>query len=102
VQDLPRIETSIKIAAVSYAGLTAELVSAYVSNNPIRPADLSELIASVHKALSSLGASAKPAVEQVEKPTPAQIRKSVTPKGIVSFLARLIHEGSGSEVASVA
>ncbi|MCB1386537.1 MAG: MucR family transcriptional regulator [Hyphomicrobiales bacterium] len=36
--------------------LTAEVVSAYVSNNPVPSADLSSLIGDVHKALSTITA----------------------------------------------
>ena len=64
----------------------ADIVAAYVSNNSVRPSDLPELIASVHAALAGLGAPSGPAVEQVEKPTPAQIRKSITPDGLISFV----------------
>jgi predicted transcriptional regulator len=65
--------------------LTADLVAAYVSNNNVPVAELPALLANVHAALTGLGngASAEPAGP--EKPTPAQIRKSVTPDGIVSF-----------------
>ena len=80
MQDLPETE------AVNYVDLTADLVSAYVSNNPVRPADLGELIATVHQTLKSLGGPGEPAVEKVEKPTPAQIKKSITPEGLISFL----------------
>jgi hypothetical protein len=79
VQDLPERETAIRTEAVDYVDLTAELVSAYVSNNPVRPADLGALIASVDQALSSLGEPAKPAVDQIEKPSATQIKKSITP-----------------------
>jgi predicted transcriptional regulator len=64
----------------------ADIVAAYVSNNSVRPSDLPELIASVHAALAGLGAPSGPVVEQVEKPTPAQIRKSITPDGLISFV----------------
>ena len=71
--------------AVDYVDLTADIVSAYVSKNSVRPADLGELIATVHQTLTRLSGSAKPAAEQVEKPTPAQIKKSITPDGLISF-----------------
>ena len=80
MQDLPKTE------AVDYVDLTADLVSAYVSNNPVRPADLGELITTVHQALKGLSEPAEPAVEQVQKPTPAQIKKSITPDGLISFV----------------
>jgi predicted transcriptional regulator len=85
VQDLPETETEIGTEAVDYVALTADLVSAYISNNSVRPADLGELIATVHQALAGLSGPAEPAVEQVEKPTPAQIKKSVTPESLISF-----------------
>ena len=63
----------------------AEIVSAYVSNNSVRADDLPELIASVHAALTRLGKTAEPAAG-IEKPTPAQIKKSVTPDALISFI----------------
>ena len=71
-----------------FVELTGDIVAAYVSNNPVRPGDLPELILSVHAALNGLAngtAGAAPEAE-IEKPTAAQIRKSVQPDGIVSFL----------------
>lgn len=69
--------------------LTGEIVSAYVSNNPVPVADLAGLIARVHDSLQGISqgepTTAAPA-EAVEQPTPAQIRKSVTHDGIVSFI----------------
>jgi predicted transcriptional regulator len=58
-----------------------------VSNNSLPVAELPTLIASVHAALSGLtsGTSQAPA-EEVEKPTPSQIRKSITPGGLISFI----------------
>ncbi|MER2266680.1 MucR family transcriptional regulator [Methylobacterium oxalidis] len=64
----------------------AEIVSAYVSNNSVRAADLPELIASVHATLGNLGKPAVSAEPQVETLTPAQIKKSVTPDAIYSFI----------------
>ncbi|MDH2312371.1 MucR family transcriptional regulator [Methylobacterium brachiatum] len=76
--------------SLNFTELAAEIVSAYVSNNPVPPADLPALIARVHQAVSGLattaGADAAAPGAEVEKPTPAQIRKSVRPDGIVSFI----------------
>jgi predicted transcriptional regulator len=75
---------------VNLTELAAEIVSAYVSNNPVPPAELPALIARVHDAVSNLtatgsaGAAAPDA--EIEKPTPAQIRKSIRDDGIVSFI----------------
>jgi predicted transcriptional regulator len=79
---------SLDIQSTDFLDLAGDIVSAYVSNNPVRPSDLPDLIRSVHAALSGLSnGTAQSAVEpEVEKPTAAQVRKSVTPEGIVSFL----------------
>ena len=49
--------------------LTADVVAAYVSNNPVPVGDLPNLIADVHAALGRVGGSAEPAV--ADKPKPA-------------------------------
>lgn len=62
--------------------LTADVVSAYVSNNPIPVGDLPALIGQVHAALKVTaggGSAAKP--EALEPAVP--IRKSVTPDYII-------------------
>lgn len=65
--------------------LTADIVSAFVSNNPIQAAQVPDLVLGVYSALTGLGAPATPEVEQNEKATPAQIRKSVTQDALISF-----------------
>jgi predicted transcriptional regulator len=61
--------------------LTAEIVTAHVSNNSVAVSDISSLIQNVHAALSGLGSSA-PILG--EKPQPAvSIRASVKPDYIV-------------------
>lgn len=72
----------------NFVELAGDIVSAYVSNNPVRPADLPDVIRQVHTALQALatGAAAASPEAEIEKLTAAQIRKSVTPEGIVSFL----------------
>jgi predicted transcriptional regulator len=65
--------------------LTAEIVAAYVSQNRLAPSELEVLIKSVHRALTSLGQEpAEP--ERVEKASPAAIRRSIRPDGLVSFI----------------
>ncbi|WP_147029101.1 MucR family transcriptional regulator [Methylobacterium oxalidis] len=71
----------------SEVDLTAEIVSAYVSNNSVPAAELPALLASVHGMLKGLASCTSWAsAEEVEKPTPAQIRKSVTPDALISFI----------------
>ncbi|MGH1592210.1 MucR family transcriptional regulator [Methylobacterium phyllosphaerae] len=77
-------------AGLNFTELAAEIVSAYVSNNPVPPAELPALIAKVHGAVSGLATASGPSGVApdagVEKPTPAQVRKSVRDDGIVSFI----------------
>lgn len=61
--------------------LTADIVSAYVSNNSLPPDGLPDLIASVNKSLVGLGTPAAPEVEPL---VPAvNPKKSVTPDFII-------------------
>lgn len=64
--------------------LTADIVSAYVTNNTIESGDLSKLIEDVHTALVRAPAAA---TEPEQKPlVPAvPVRKSVTPDYIISL-----------------
>jgi predicted transcriptional regulator len=62
--------------------LTVEVISAYVSNNPVPVSELPFLIAQVHQSLAGLLNG--PAREPLEKLTPAvPVKKSVTPEFIV-------------------
>ncbi|WP_409568280.1 MucR family transcriptional regulator [Methylobacterium sp. E-041] len=65
--------------------MAADLVAAFVSNNNVPVSELPALITSVHAAITGLGNGAKAETAVPEMPTPAQIRKSVTPDGMVSF-----------------
>ncbi|MCJ2020526.1 MucR family transcriptional regulator, partial [Methylobacterium sp. E-065] len=64
--------------------LTTTIVAAYVSNNSVRPGDLPDLLSGVHTALAGLSQGAAPAAPMVDKQTPAQIRKSITPDALIS------------------
>jgi predicted transcriptional regulator len=66
----------------NYIELSADIVSAYVSNNSVPAADLPSLLQSVYAALT------KTALSQQEEPkaelVPAvSVRKSVTPDAII-------------------
>ena len=63
--------------------LTAEVVSAYVAKNALPPADIPDLIASVHRALQGLSAPAQAEPEKREPAVP--IRKSITPDFLISL-----------------
>jgi predicted transcriptional regulator len=74
--------------APEFVTLATDIVCAYVSNNSVPVADLPALLGSVHAALNGLasGAVAAAPAETVEKPSPAQIRRSITPDALISFL----------------
>jgi predicted transcriptional regulator len=62
-------------------GLTAEIVSAHVSNNPVSISDLPNLIQEVYRTLSNMG---QPVAPPAEKPQPAvPIKKSITPEYLI-------------------
>lgn len=63
-------------------GLTAEIVAAHVSNNPVALADLPNLIQDVYRTLSAVG---RPVAEpEPERPQPAvPVKKSITPEYLV-------------------
>ncbi len=67
--------------------LAAEVVAAYVGNNIIAVSELPALIRSVHDAIAGVDApNAAPQAEPAAKATPAQIRKSITPDALISFV----------------
>jgi predicted transcriptional regulator len=69
----------VKGALVS---LTADVVAAYVSNNPVPASELPSLIGEVHAALQGSGSTAKTEAPPPQKPA-VSIKKSVTPDYIV-------------------
>jgi predicted transcriptional regulator len=65
-----------------YVDLTADVVTAYVSNNTIASGDLAALIATVHSALvSAAQTTQEPAAEELVPAVP--IKKSVTDSHII-------------------
>ena len=80
------MDEQVEMQSTDFIELAGDLIAAYVSNNRVSVSELPGVIASVHAALSGLGkeAAAEPAAP--EKATAAQIKKSITPDGIISFL----------------
>ena len=67
------------------AELTAEIVSAYVSNNKIAAADVAMLISTVGIQITKLGSAVEPPPE--EKPEPAvPIRRSIQPNHLICLV----------------
>ena len=77
---------STEALANNHVELTAEIVSAYISNNHVQLAELTALIANVHTAISGLGKASEPDEPEIERPTAAQIKKSITPDALISFI----------------
>jgi predicted transcriptional regulator len=76
--------------APAFAELASSIVAAYVSNNSVPASELPNLIRCVHDAVRELASGsvpgASPSAAEVEKPSAAQIRRSVRDDGIVSFI----------------
>ncbi|CAA2157115.1 Transcriptional regulatory protein ros [Methylobacterium brachiatum] len=75
----------------NFTELAVDLVAAYVANNPVPASELPALIARIYGAIAGLASGTAPvesgaAAPAVDKPSPAQIRKSVQQDGIVSFI----------------
>ena len=72
--------------------LAAGIAAAYVTRNRVAAADVPLLLTTLHGALcglraGSVGAGATPApTPALERPSGAQIRKSIRPDGLVSFV----------------
>lgn len=71
-----------EVAKTELVGLTAEIVSAYVSNNDVVATDLPALILDIHQALSRATNNSAP-VEREELRPAIPIKRSVTPDYII-------------------
>ena len=66
--------------------LTADIVSAYVSNNHVQSAELPKLLSEVHDAIRGVtGSGASAAEVGPPKATPQEIRRSVSNDYLISF-----------------
>ena len=66
----------------NFIELTAEIVSAYVSNNTVPAGEISSLINQVHAALSMVSGKAAEGPAEPLKPA-VSVKKSITPEFIV-------------------
>ena len=71
-----------KITEEELLRMTADLVAAYVSNNTLPAAQLTEVINAVYGSLKSLEGQVAPAQPELLKPA-VPIRKSVTPEFLI-------------------
>ena len=72
---------------LDFRRLAADIVAAYVSNNHVQAADLPTLLASVHAAVqvAAEGETSAVVASPVEKPSAAEIRRSVGRDALISF-----------------
>jgi predicted transcriptional regulator len=66
----------------NFIGLTAEIVSAYISNNTVASADIPALISQVHSALLRVSSGEAETSSEPLKPA-VPIKRSITPDFIV-------------------
>lgn len=67
--------------------LTVKLIRAYVSNNSLPRSELGSLIRNTHAVLAELvGHHSAAMTDEIKKPTKAEIRKSITSDGLISFV----------------
>jgi len=72
------------MAKLNPVELAAEIVAAFVSNNPLPKSELPALIGEVHSAVERLAAEPESAPPQVEVKAPAvSIRRSITPDFLI-------------------
>lgn len=80
------MDAEVRDVSTVRIALISDIVAAYVSNNHVAAGDLPNLIATVHAAIGNLTNGGTPAEPEAEKPTPAQIRKSITHDALISFI----------------
>ena len=66
----------------SFIELTANIVSAYVSNNPVPTADIPALIGQIHSALQRVSGGQAAAPAEPQKPA-VPVKRSINPDHIV-------------------
>jgi predicted transcriptional regulator len=66
----------------SFIELTANIVSAYVSNNPVPTADIPALIGQIHSALQRISGGQAAAPAEPQKPA-VPVKRSINPDHIV-------------------
>lgn len=64
--------------------LTAEVVTAYVSNNHIQPSDLPEMLTNIYRVMWDIESKRRP-IELPPKLTPQEIERSITKEFLISF-----------------
>ena len=66
--------------------LTTVIASNFIERNRLEQSELPDLIKSIHKALNDAVTGPQSEPEPDAKPTAAQIKKSITPDALISFI----------------
>lgn len=68
--------------------LTAEVAAAYFGKNTIEPEKIGSVIAAIHTALKAVSevVTEEPEVEELPQPSKSEIRKSISPDYLTSFV----------------
>ena len=82
MRNMPAESDSEELSGQDVLRLSADIVAAYVSRNPVQPAAISDLVRQVYGALSDLGQPQAAAPAARQKPA-APISRSVQPDYIV-------------------
>lgn len=80
------IDPTVEAKETDYVELTTKIVAAYLSKNHVPVSELPNLLLGVHSAIAGLDTGHEAPAPAAEKPTPVQIRKSVTPDAVISFI----------------
>ena len=75
-------QPSEQVSAEEILRMTAEVVSAYLSNNMLPASQISEVIQTVHSSLNALGTGKTESASEPPKPA-VPVKKSVTPDYII-------------------
>ena len=70
------------------AEVTAEIVSAYVSNNKIAPTDLAMLISTVADVMGKIGTVPEPPAEEKAEPA-VSVRRSIQPNQLICLACEI-------------
>jgi predicted transcriptional regulator len=82
IEKVSQMPDEIAAPATELLELTADIVSAYVSNNPLPVSELARVIADTYASISKLQAAPEPQPEEKRAPA-VPIKKSLTPDFII-------------------
>lgn len=76
----------VEAKTVDHVGVTTGIVTAYLSRNHVPVTEIRSLLVSVHSVVASLDQGAEANAPTPEKLTASQIRRSIKPDALISFI----------------